>query len=123
MARTEAAGQARDNAGGGSRVRLPRFSPRKSRPQADLQEHEDAWLDSLEDAPSRTGLQGLRDKFYESLGGTGRWLEDAWNFLSTSLGRLLALMIVLSVMLLASGYAMSQSVSYTHLTLPTTPYV
>ncbi|PMC64963.1 hypothetical protein CJ203_02815 [Corynebacterium tuscaniense] len=109
MARTEAAGQARDNAGGGSRVRLPRFSPRKSRPQADLQEHEDAWLDSLEDAPSRTGLQGLRDKFYESLGGTGRWLEDAWNFLSTSLGRLLALMIVLSVMLLASGYAMSQS--------------
>ena len=109
MARTEAAGQARDNAGGRSRVRLPRFSPRKSRPQADLQEHEDAWLDSLEDAPSRTGLQGLRDKFYESLGGTGRWLEDAWNFLSTSLGRLLALMILLSVMLLASGYAMSQS--------------
>ena len=105
----EAAGEARGRTGGGSRVKLPRFSPRKSQPVVDLQEHEDAWLDSLEEAPPRTGLRGLRDKFYDSLGGTGRWMGNAWSFLTTSVGRLLALMVLLSVMLLASGYAMSQS--------------
>lgn len=112
MARTQAAEKARGKskaAGDGSRVKLPRFAPRKSRDRPDLQEHEDAWLDSLEEAPPRTGFQGFRDRVYESLGGTGRWVGEAWGFLGTSVGKLLSLMILLSFMLLISGYAMSQS--------------
>ena len=99
-----------DNAEKTGKRRLPRFTPRKSRKAPVLPEqNEDAWLDSLEEAPQRTGFSGFRDKIYDSFGGTGRWVVEAWGFLLTTLGRLIAMMVALTLLLLGTGYLMSQS--------------
>lgn len=101
-----------DPKSGSTRVKLPRFTPRKSRKglsEPDSLRNEDAWLDSLEESPQETGLRGLRIRMVDSLGVTGRWMADAWGFLATSIGKLLVMMIVLTAMLLGCGYAMSQS--------------
>ena len=125
-AATEAAGAASavadtppaaDSRGGSTAVlhsgarKLPRFTPRKSRAPAlePVEVGEDAWLESLEEAPQRTGIKGLKDLFADSLGGTSRLLGDVWGFLTTSVGRLLALMLALTLVLLSAGYALSHT--------------
>lgn len=93
-----------------AKSRLPRFTPRKSRKDPMLpEENEDAWLDQLEEAPKRTGFSGLKDRVYDRLGGTSRYAVEAWGFMTTSIGRLLLMMLALTLILVGAGYSMSQS--------------
>lgn len=89
--------------------KLPRFTPRKSSALPAEAQHEDAWLDSLEEAPRQTGLRGIRDQIYISLGGTGRWMGNAWGFATTTVGKLLVMILALTLLLFTAGYVMSQA--------------
>lgn len=91
----------RADARASTRRRRERAVPAKTQPV-----HEDAWLDSLEKAPKRHGWrEGLR----RSVGGTTRWFGDLWDFLTTTVGRILVMMLVLTALLFAAGYSMYQA--------------
>ena len=93
-----------------SKTKLPRFTPRKSkaRPE-DLVEHEDAWLDQLEETPRQKGLRGVKTRLGEYMGGTGRWVGNAWGFVSATVGKLLVLLLVLTMFMFAGASAASQA--------------
>ena len=95
--------------GGSTRVKLPRFTPRKSKARPDVAESEDAWLDLLEETPQPKGLRGVREWFANSLGGTSRWVGDAWGFVRTTVGKLLLMMLALTLLLFAGASAASQA--------------
>ena len=93
-------------------AKLPRFTPRKSKPRPEeLVEHEDAWLDQLEETPRQKGLRGMRTRLAEYMGGTGRWVGDAWGFVSSTVGKLLLMLLVLTLFMFAGAWAASQSSS------------
>lgn len=94
---------------GSTRVKLPRFTPRKSKARPEVVESEDAWLDLLEETPPQKGLRGIRNWFADSLGGTGRWVGDAWGFVRTTVGKLLLMLLALSIVLFAGAWAASQA--------------
>lgn len=106
---TPAAHNAPANRGGSTRVKLPRFTPRKSQTRPDVVESEDAWLDLLEETPPQKGLRGIRNWFADSLGGTGRWVGDAWGFLRSTVGKLLLMLLALTIVLFAGAWAASQA--------------
>ena len=113
MTRAEPGAKTRERSGGGTldrtRAKLPRFTPRKSKARPELPESEDAWLDLLEETPPQKGLRGIRTKLQDSLGGTGRWVGDAWGFAWSSVGKLLLLMLVLTLLMFAGASAASQA--------------
>lgn len=95
--------------GGSTRVKLPRFTPRMSKARPDVVESEDAWLDLLEETPPQKGLRGLRTWVAGSLGGTGRWVGDAWGFVRSTVGKLLLMLLALTLLLFAGAWAASQA--------------
>lgn len=96
-------------ADGSTRVKLPRFTPRKSKARPDVVESEDAWLDLLEETPPQKGFRGVRTWFADSLGGTGRWVGEAWGFAKSTVGKLLLMLLALTIVLSAGAWAASQA--------------
>ncbi|MCT1684052.1 hypothetical protein M3A74_04375 [Corynebacterium appendicis] len=93
-----------------ARTKLPRFTPRKSKARPDdLVAHEDAWLDQLEETPRRKGLHGIRTRLGEYMGGTGRWVGDAWGFVSSTVGKLLLMLLMVTLFMVAGAWAASQA--------------
>ena len=112
-----ARGQSRQKAAGATateptrvRAKLPRFTPRKSKARPEeLVEHEDAWLDLLEETPPQKGLRGLRTRLVEYMGGTGRWVGEAWVFVTSTVGKLLLMLVVLTLLMFAGASSASQA--------------
>ena len=93
-----------------TKTKLPRFTPRKSKARPDdLVEHEDAWLDQLEETPRQKGLRGIKTRLGEYMGGTGRWVGDAWGFVSSTVGKLLLMLLVVTLFMVAGAWAASQA--------------
>lgn len=69
---------------------------------------DDEWLDTLEGPPERrTARQVLQDTFTRP----ARFLRRAGAFASTTPGQIVAMMLVLTVALIAAGFSMSQSMA------------
>lgn len=69
---------------------------------------DDEWLDALEGPPERrTARQMVQDTFTRP----ARFLRRAGAFASTTPGRIVAMMLVLTVALIAAGFSMSQSMA------------
>lgn len=91
-------------------VKLPRFTPRNSKARPDdLVEHEDAWLNQLEETPRQKGLRGIKTRLAEYMGGTGRWVGDAWGFVSSTVGKLLLMLLAVTLFMVAGAWAASQA--------------
>ncbi|WP_066523976.1 hypothetical protein [Corynebacterium bouchesdurhonense] len=69
---------------------------------------DDEWLDTLEGPPERrTARQMVHDTFARP----GRFIRRAGAFASTTPGQIVAMMLVLTVALIAAGFSMSQSMA------------
>ncbi|GAB3073475.1 hypothetical protein GCM10027157_01700 [Corynebacterium aquatimens] len=67
---------------------------------------EDAWLDVVERAPQR---RGARARLRKSLGGTTELAVRTWDYLTTTVGRLTVMMVLLTALLLSAGVGTYQS--------------
>ena len=65
----------------------------------------DDWLDDLEDRPESRGFMA------GTFTGPLRWVRRLANFSATTPGRIIAMMVVLTLALFAAGWAMSQSMA------------
>lgn len=69
---------------------------------------DDDWLDTLEGHPQRrTFKQFLQD----SMASPARWVRRISMFASTTPGQIIAMMLVLTIALVAAGFSMSQSMA------------
>lgn len=68
----------------------------------------DDWLDSLEERPEN---RGARSFVADTFTGPLRWVRRVIDFAGTTPGRIIAMMVVLTLALVAAGWAMSYSMS------------
>ena len=69
---------------------------------------DDDWLDTIEGHPQRrTAIQVMQDSFT----GPARWARRMSLFVATTPGRIVAMMVILTLALVAAGAAMSQSMA------------
>lgn len=69
---------------------------------------DDDWLDQLEDRPEN---RGARSFVTDTFTGPLRWVRRVLDFAGTTPGRIIAMMTVLTLALVAAGWAMSQSMA------------
>lgn len=67
---------------------------------------EDAWLDRIEERPE---TDTLRQRLGVSFGLPFEWARRTWNFVSTTPGTMMSIVVLLTLAIFAAGYAMSQS--------------
>ncbi|WP_342318453.1 hypothetical protein [Corynebacterium mayonis] len=68
----------------------------------------DTWLDEMEDRPEN---RGVRSFIADTFTGPLRWVRRLIDFAATTPGKLIAMMLVLTLALFAAGWAMSQSMA------------